>query len=227
MMRRSGLSILVACAVLAAALAVLALPGTGTSSQEPPFAVEVRKATVVAWGTGVLVAEDLAMTHAHGSVGIPNLEGSERPVSFFGLRNVLDPEAARLGKILPPEFTKRGRVLCSFRDIDIEWVRLLEPPPEGVRPVKLGGAMVPPLYVVGPYVSAMARYIGERLGVNAVTGATDKRPALELIGAVGVTRGASGLPVVNARGEVVGLISGGSEDGSIAVLTGPVRHCKP
>jgi len=219
------LTVAVLCTVL---LAALALPASGQYTGElPPFIVEVRKAIVSTedGGKGVLAGDRLVVTHAHGGPA-STAPGTETQVVFFGYRAVTDPEGARSG-LSRPDLNRRGRVVCIIRDIDIRWVELLEPPPEGVRPATLGGAMVSPLYFVFSTKLYRGAYLGERQVRFADTEPLSKRPAVQVLDGGTSVPGWSGTPVVNTRGEVVGLVSGGTPSEGVTILTGPVRYCRP
>lgn len=189
---------------MAVVAALLSVAAPVRSQSLPPFIEQVRAAIVWAPAVGVLVGDDLAVTHGHD---LSRLQaGDSVRVTLLGYAQVTG-RISPAGLVPPdPDINLPGVVLCWSRDADARWVRLTSPLPEGIRPLRISRAFIHPLYVVRLRSAHPAVYVGERL---TVVGRSSKHPVVEVQDGSFPGPGWSGSPVVNARGELVGLVSGG------------------
>lgn len=211
-------------ATLALLGALLVAPAATSAQQYPAFLDDVRKAIVSMEGyAGVFTSPGMILSFAHGKLGrLP--PGTALSVTFRELWEALDPEGARAQSLAPDRFRRAARLLCVFADLDVAWVELLTPAPEGATPVVLSRNFTSRLYVL-PVLRGVPRVVTASFTgrYGHVQGVDIPLPTVEMQGATDF-RGWSGSPVVNDRGEVVGLISGGDRTGSIQIAL-PVRTC--
>lgn len=202
--------------------ALLLAPVSTSAEQYPAFLDDIRKAIVSAGSYGVLAGPTRILSIQHGTIGQLKL-GAETSVTFRGLWESLHPEQARVQSIAPAEFRRTARLLCAFKDIDVSWLELLGAAPDGVTPVRLSDRITTRLYVL-PIVRGMPRVVTATFTgrYGHVDGVDAPLPTLEMQGATGFP-GWSGSPVVNDRGEVVGLVSGGKSSSIHVAL--PLKTC--
>lgn len=206
--RLTPVPVLLAFAVCAAAAGLLAASPSAAQTQAPPPAVldalraMVRSAKI----NGVLIVPDLAVTHAHG---FPNAAqtGYETRVAFPAL---VDP----VTRLVRPEHERLARILCHSPFIAADYIvwQMLEPPPEGVQPLKTSDN----LNAIRWVGNARAYYTGR----NAKEpGVSYEYPEVRVPGKA-VIPGWSGTPALTDSGEVVGLVSrGGGPDLELTYIT--------
>lgn len=203
---------------LAVVAGVLLAPAETGAQQYPAFLDDVRRA-ITSFPTGVLVSSTRIFSIEHGERLSQRPQGFQTTVIFGELWAALYPEESR-ARGAPAEFHRKAELLCAFKDADVAWLQLLEPAPDGVRPVTLSRNITPRLYVL-PVVRGVPRVV-----TATFTGRYNERrlPWVEIQGTRAVD-GWSGSPIVNTRGEVVGLLKGSTEEGSLITVALPVRTC--
>lgn len=194
----------------AGAVALLARAAAPAPVTPPPAVLDALMASVLVFGgggKGVAIAPALAVTHAH-ALGPGELRpGFESKLGFTGL---VDPVI----RLVKPEHMRRARIVCYSppRDADYIMWELLEPPPEGIQPLRTTNN----LNAIRWAGSFRAYYTGNSLRSARTQYAY---PEVRVPGKA-VIPGWSGTPVLTDSGELVGLvITGTAEDLELAYIT--------